>query len=134
MFNEKPTRELLEHQIDFDIIPSDVFQCPEAFNMKFDGKLHVNGECYKCLVIPYAQFITEAVAKFAVNASKAGFEVIFVNQFPQGICGISSEDSKHLIEILGLCKTVKLESLAAYLLEKNSIFLLPNFNIQIVIF
>ncbi len=119
MFNQKPARELLEHQIDFDIIPSDVFSQPEDFNTLFDGKLHVNGETYECLIIPSAQFIPKEVAEFAANASKEGFEVIFINQLPQGICGVDIEESKRWIEQLKFCTVVELKQLAKYMMDKK---------------
>lgn len=111
MFNQKPARELLDNQIDFDIIPSDVFADMDYFNASFDGKLKVNGETYEVLLIPYAQFITKAVAQYAVMAVKKGGKVIFVDALPEGICDSDKED-KTLLEALQYCQVVSLGKLA----------------------
>jgi len=39
MYMQKPARQLLEHQIEFDILPSDLFAYMAAFNASFDGAL-----------------------------------------------------------------------------------------------
>lgn len=114
MFDEKVACELMEHQVDLDIIPSDVFACPEPFHMEFDGQLHVNQETYRFLVIPYAQFLTEAVAEFVIRASGEGFPVVFVGGYPKGICDVGAEKSEEILERLRQCpaKAGTLERLA----------------------
>jgi hypothetical protein len=118
MFLQKPARELLEHQIDFDILPSDLFADMDGFNANFDGLLHVNGECYRTLIIPYAEFISEAVARFATMAASKGFKVIFINDLPCGIynsSGTEHVNTSNLIEELRKCSVVQLEELSSHL-------------------
>lgn len=127
MFNQKPARALLEHQIDFDIVPSDVFAAMDDFNASFGtvsadevpaggaygNVLKINGETYKALVIPYAQYITKAVAGFAADASAQGFKVIFVDGLPEGICDTTDAgESAALIAALKDCDVVALDQLA----------------------
>ena len=120
MFNQKPGRELLENQIDFDILPSDVFANMDEFNASFDGQLKVNGETYKAFVVPYTQFVTKAVAEFAATASKAGFGVYFVDAKPEGILDVMDEAvSKAMIDALDQCHVVPLKELAAKLTADN---------------
>lgn len=86
-FLQKPARVLAENQIDFDVLPSDVFADRARFGTHFeDGRLVVNGNAYRCLVVPTAEHVTSAVADFARDASAAGFPVVFVDALPTGIC------------------------------------------------
>jgi len=86
MFMQKPARVLTENQIDFDFLPSDVFAQQDVYQTCFEnGRLMINGNEYRCLIIPMAEYITQAVADFAVNAMAAGFPVIFVDELPRGI-------------------------------------------------
>jgi len=112
MFLQKPARQLLEHQIDFDIVPADVFADPERYNADLDGELRVNGETYRAFVVPYAEFITRAVAEFAARASRAGFHVLFVDGLPDGICDAPTAESATLVDELGSCQVVRLQDLA----------------------
>jgi hypothetical protein len=116
MFMNKPARELLEHQIDFDIVPSDVFARPEKFNSSFDGQLHISDETYRALVIPYAEYLTKATAEFAARAHRAGFPVLFVQGLPSGICDeVDLAAAQHLLDSLKGCSVVPLDGLATTL-------------------
>lgn len=122
MFNQKVARELLESQIDFDILPSDVFADMSAYKAAFDGCLQVNGESYDCFIVPYAEFITKEVAVFAGTASKKGFSVFFVQGLPEGICNIDKqEEEKLLLDGLSECIVVPLEALSKTL-KDNKLF------------
>ncbi len=116
MLDQKVARKLLEKQIDFDILPSDVFAQMQTFQADFDGKLSVNGEHYDCLIIPYARFITAKVAEFASLSSQSGFPVFFVQDLPEGICNCKDmEEERGLLEELSRCRVVLLEELAEVL-------------------
>ena len=120
MFLQKPARRLLEQQIDFDVLPSDVFAGWAAFNAGFDGALRVNGETFRALVVPYAEFITQAVAVFAAQAAGAGFPVIFIDALPSGISDCADEaESRALVQGLAACPVVGLDNLAGYLKERG---------------
>ncbi len=93
MLLQKPARALMENQLDFDIVPSDVFADMDAFAASFDGVLRVNGEAFKALVIPYAQFLPKAVLGFAAKAAGKGFPVFFLNGLPEGVCDAADENA-----------------------------------------
>ena len=115
MFLQKPARELMENQIDFDILPSDLFADMDTSGASFDGDLHVNGETYKTLIVPYAEFITKGVARFVVQATKLGFSVTFVDGLPTGICDSDDQnESASLLKDISECKVVALSELARY--------------------
>ncbi len=117
MFDQKVSRQLLEHQIDFDILPSDLFADMDVFNASFDGNLHVNGVTYQTLIVPYAQFVTSAVAEFAGKAAADGFKVIFVDQLPSGIVDSGDKaENDRLMAGLTRCQAVPLGDLADWLL------------------
>ncbi len=119
MYLQKPARVLHENQIDFEIIPSDVFSDMDAFCAKFDGKLHVNGATYQALIVPYAQYITADVARFAAASTKAGFPVVFINALPEGVCNAEGEESEQLLDALADCTAVPLNELVLYLRNKG---------------
>lgn len=112
MFLQKPARQLLEHQIDFDVVPADVFADRARYRTTFDGALHVNVETYNAFVVPYAEFVTRAVAEFAAQAADAGFPVLFVDALPRGVCDCAPDESAALIAALGPCRVVHLPDLA----------------------
>jgi len=121
MFLQRPARQLLEHQLDFDIVPADVFSDPARYDADLDGGLRVNGETYRAFVVPYAEFITRAVAEFAARASTAGFPVIFVDGLPDGICDAPAAEGATLVAELGSCQVVRLQDLARTLRD-NGVF------------
>jgi len=120
MYLQKPARQLLEHQIDFDILPSDLFAEMAQYQAHFSGNLLVNGETYRALVVPYAEFITRAVAEFAAQAARAGFPVVFVDARPSGIsdCAAPAESAR-LVQALAACAVTPLAELAGWLKERG---------------
>jgi len=86
MLLQKPARALSENQIDFDIIPADVFSEREHYGTEIGKTLKVNGESYKTLIVPYSQYITADFARSCAEMKAAGFEVIFLDGMPDGVC------------------------------------------------
>lgn len=78
---------LYDHQIDYDIIPQDVFADREAYRLCIgEGSLTVNTQSYQVLLIPQMMFITKALAKAIVELKAAGVPVLFIDGMPSGIC------------------------------------------------
>jgi len=113
MLNESVCAELMEQQIDLDILPSDVFTDRERYGTDTTAGLSVNGNGYKVFIIPYAEYITEAVARFVIEAGKKGYPVIFVEDCPSGISDLW-EDDREVIQALreSGARTVALKELA----------------------
>ena len=103
----------MDKQIDFDILPSDVFEQRDKFGTKLGKKLVVNNKEYKVLVIPYSQYITKSVAKALIEMKRADFPVIFIDDLP---IGIVDGENELLIELSGF-KVVKLDTLVSELKE-----------------
>lgn len=113
MADKKPARVLHENQIDFDFVPSDLFQDMEIFRGRFDGRLCVGEETYETLVIPYSQFLTGAVARFVRMASEAGFPVFILEALPLGISDcLNPEEEQELLKGLSGCTVLSLDRLA----------------------
>jgi hypothetical protein len=55
MLSQKPARVLMDNQIDFDVIPADVFTEIEIYKTITEGVFRVNKQAYQLLIIPQAQ-------------------------------------------------------------------------------
>lgn len=110
MMMQKPARVLAENQIDFEILPDDVFSAPDTFGTKLTDRLEVNGKSYGALIIAEADYIPLATAKLAVEAQHTGFPVFFIGQHPKGICNPDGTEDM-LLHQLRSCQVVSLESL-----------------------
>lgn len=80
MLTQKPARRLCEAQIGFDCIPTDVFAEPEHYKTGIGSTLRVNTQEYKALVIPYAEYVTEALALSVAELKKQGCPKLNLNQ------------------------------------------------------
>ena len=89
MYCDVPAKLLGQAQIDYDIIPSDVLSsCLSAENKDYPAGLTgqgltVNGYCYKALIVPEADFTSEAVAAFSEKAASTGFPIFFIGKLPE---------------------------------------------------
>jgi hypothetical protein len=118
MLMQKPARILADHQIDFDIIPQDVFSERDRYRTTLGEKLRVNTQEYKTLIVPTAQFVTEEFAIAAKELQTAGFPILFLDQLPEGIC--NCKDTAHtqeLLERIRLCPVIPLGRLIETLVE-----------------
>jgi len=120
MLAQKPARLLAEHQIDFDILPQDVFLERARYQTEVGQSLRVNGSQYTALIVPAAQFVTQAFAHAAIELQQAGFKVWFLDYLPEGICDSSdAEQTQALLRDLQACALIPLEGLAANLLAND---------------
>ena len=116
MLNQKPARVLMDNQIDFDILPADVFTERKRYQTKIDNLLRINSQDYKTLIIPYSQYITESMTKAVIELKKVGFPVLFIDDLPSGI--VDGDDA--LLAEISDCKIVTLDTLKTEL-DKESI-------------
>jgi len=80
MLSQKPAKVLTQNQIDFDIIPQDVFQKQQYYKTNCKEKhLYINELCYQCLIVPFCEYIGEAMVNFLQNHN---FTVIFLESKP----------------------------------------------------
>ncbi|NHC42512.1 glycoside hydrolase family 2 [Bacillus sp. MM2020_1] len=116
---QKPARFLTENQIDFDFVPMDILNDLGTYNGKINNNLlNINGEEFKCLVIPYSQYITKELAAFINNAD--GLEILFVDGRPEGIANVVDKlEAAELLAATKECKVIPLTDLAKELKSKG---------------
>ena len=122
MLMQKPAHKLADAQIDYDFLPSDVFAEMERYQTVAGKTLKVNGQEYKSLIIPTAQYVTAEVAKACARMAEEGFPIYFIDRLPEGICdaedgyganivGKDSTSKKALIDGMKQCRIISLEEL-----------------------
>lgn len=116
MLTQKPARVLTQNQIDFDIIPTDIFKNKDYFKMRVNENkyLEINEVEYKALIIPYSQYISKYIKDFVVEAKNTNIDIIFINKLPEGL--YDSKDGTKGIEHINV---ISLEKLSEYMLEKG---------------
>lgn len=78
---------LADAQIEYDYIPQDVFAQREDYHTHIEkGLLRINTQSYRVLIIPYSQFLTEALADGIRELKNAGVPVLYIDQRPDGLC------------------------------------------------
>ncbi|MBU7591276.1 sugar-binding domain-containing protein [Metabacillus halosaccharovorans] len=109
---QKPARVLTENQIDFDFVSIDMLKDLDSYNGVVENNLlKINGEEFKCLVIPYSQYITKELATFIKNSVE--LEIFFIEGLPQGISNeINELAAEELLQATKSCKVIPLTSLA----------------------
>ncbi|SCP99522.1 hypothetical protein [Anaerobium acetethylicum] len=105
--NIRAARYLTQSQIDFHVIPSDVFTENSAYPVAFDGQaLKINDVSYGGLLISGCEFVEEHVAGFIIDALAKEFPVIFLDQKPGGIIAASDEEKEKFATRLEDCEVV----------------------------
>ncbi len=109
---KKPLRILMQAQLDADVIPLDILLDGATVE---DGALKVNGESFKCLILPWSERLPRAALDRILNLLNLGLRVIQVGGWP----GEASEGTAKelLVRIAShpMAMTVDLEKLAAAL-------------------
>lgn len=86
MTDDEVCHPLLDAQIDYDIVPQDVFMDPDAYRLKIaDGEFRINTQSYRTLIIPKTQFISSALANGIQKLMDEGIPVFYVNEKPEGV-------------------------------------------------
>lgn len=105
--NIRAARYLTQSQIDFHVIPSDVFAKNSEYPVDFDGKvLKINDVNYRALLISGCAFVEDNVARFIIDAQEKGFPIVFLDQKPCGIIAASKEENEKFIASLANCEVV----------------------------
>ncbi len=115
MLMQKPARRLLDNQIDFDILPLDVFNRTDYFKTNLTSGLQINTGEYKALVIPYAQYVSKILIDAIVKLSENNIPVVFVDALPEGVFDGKKEELNKISD----CKVVALADLEEYLTKKD---------------
>ena len=111
MLTQKPAHVLMNHQIDFDVLPVDVFVEKERYRTVIGKQLQINENDYQVLIVPYTQYITKDFLDAVIAMKEAGFPVLFIDGYPTGICDGEGSIPAELFD----CKVVTLEQLPDWL-------------------
>lgn len=115
--NIPAARYLSQSQIDFHIIPADVFDQSKEYPCSFDGtKLTVNQTEYRALVISGCTLLEARTAAFVVKAVQQNFPIVFTNESPQGIIGKSEQENAVFTEAIRNCSVVPVQEVGKYFL------------------
>ena len=77
---DAPAKELLDHHIDYDILPIDYLRQAHVEN----GKLLLNDERFDCLIIPAAPYLPDHFFPILQNLRNASLPILFVDRTPKG--------------------------------------------------
>lgn len=111
MLSQKPMRELMTHQIDFDVVPCDAFNDLQCVR---DGHFFLGEERYHFLVIPGCEALPEMLLRQLERLEQAGVIIYFADRKPSR----TSEGGK-VQSVSG--KLVPLEQLVEHMLSDASI-------------
>jgi hypothetical protein len=113
---EKPCHALADAQIEYDIIPQDVFSEKERYKTVLGKTLRVNTQEYRVLIVPYARYITKVFAEAVHDLLSLGFPVIFIDAPPETLCDYTSHHGGVASLIAG-AKILSLDNLISYLCD-----------------
>ena len=115
-------RYLGQSQVDFHILPADVFTKGGEYPMEFDGEgLHVNGVDYHALIIPGCSYLDRSVADFVKKAKEKGFLVIFTDKKPVGIPAATGKENAEFTDLICDCPVVPVEEIGQYIKEEKTV-------------
>ncbi|MDU8671295.1 glycosyl hydrolase [Paenibacillus polymyxa] len=115
MLLQKPAKELMQNQIDFDIVPTDILMSSEIK----DKKLIINNESFSGLVVPYSESLPKKLIEKLLVYLEAGFKVYFIDDLPKGSSeGINIDKELRKLQEVENCKVIGLDNLVTDL--KNS--------------
>lgn len=92
---QRVSRELMRAQIDFDFVPTDAFDVNGGYAVDLlkDGRgFLVGGQVYRCLVVPFAEYVGSAVLGFIERATQAGVAVFLVGGVPSRLYDAAKGD------------------------------------------
>lgn len=104
MLQQKVCKALTTRQLDFDLIPQDTLRFGASVQ---DGRLVVNEETYGALIVPYSQYLPEALLLRMETLAVEGLPVIFVDGYPD-----ATSERRPIAGRLTHCATIPLARLA----------------------
>ena len=115
-------RSLGQAQVDFHILPADVFNENKEYPTDFDTvERCVNHVSYKALIICGCRFLEKNTAKFVIEAQKTHFPIIFTDRKPEGIIGETGREEDSFALAVEKLPAVRAELVGTYLKEKGTI-------------
>ncbi len=125
MGDEQIGHILFDHQIDYDIIPQDVFADKDGYQTKVETRsLKVNSQEYKAVLVPQMQYITKELADAIVELTDHDIPVYFVGGKPEGLCNTpftleGTGDDTLLTKVTNSAEIVELTNLVSTLQKQQ---------------
>ncbi len=112
---QKVSKILLQNQLDFDFVPSDMLRDPCICN----DELIINEAKYKTLIISYSEILPQSLIDNLKYLADSGVDIIFCEEFPERSAEGRTVDMKN-------CRRLKTKDLPEYLIKcgYNDIMLL----------
>ncbi len=87
MTDDRIGHRLADAQIDYDILPSDVFTQRDHYRTSIqNGQLQVGTQQYRVFILPYMQFIPAEIAAAVKEMQENGIPVFVLDAMPEGVC------------------------------------------------
>lgn len=113
-------RALTRGQIDYHILPADVFLETDKYHTEFDGKvLRVNGVEYRALILSGGAYLCRAAAAFILKAGEFGFPIVCTGRMPARVGDCTDKEKENLNRALSLITAVPEDHLAGWLREQG---------------
>lgn len=109
MLDQKVTRSLTEHQVNYHIIPTDAFVETDRYQTSLEHGLDINGNHYDTLFIPYTDYILPGLYEAIKQLEEKNCKIFFVGGFSKGV--ISSKEEIEFATMKNV-KTISLEDVA----------------------
>nr|WP_285858774.1 glycosyl hydrolase [Paenibacillus sp. MER 99-2] len=114
MLFQKPARELMQHQIDFDVISVDMLLSAKVCGQTFA----MNGEQFSTLIIPYAEALPSSLLAKLCAMAAAGIQLYILNSLPERSSeGGSIVEAHHYLSSSNNVHVIDLASLASALID-----------------
>lgn len=114
MLFQKPARELIQQQIDFDVLPIDIIVNSKVENCK----LLINNEKFSCLIIPYSENLPKKLLKKLLFFIEQGLKIFFIDDIPQSFDKdiylnkkLKKEKNSYLVRLKDLANVLKKEKI-----------------------
>lgn len=107
---QTPGRVLLENQIDYEVIPTDVFEDRKYYGVSLEKQvLTVNSRKLYAVIIPETKFVDEKMYNAAIEMAQAGIPVYYVDSKPEYVIG---DGVRHELTDMGKCQVIELDKIA----------------------
>ncbi|MDO7872342.1 MAG: glycosyl hydrolase [Enterococcus casseliflavus] len=78
---QQPARILTQQQVEFDILPNDLFKKDNDYDTIIDRNLIVNGNKYSLLILPYCEYMDDDLYQFICRSQD--LTIVFIDDYPK---------------------------------------------------
>jgi hypothetical protein len=78
---QQPARILTQQQVEFDILPNDLFKKNNDYDTTIDRQLTVNGNDYSLLILPYCEYMDDDLYQFICRSQDV--TIVIIDDYPK---------------------------------------------------